>query len=235
MTLYDVRFGVDSIFERTCKALHLGIMIGFAVAGTRFDTSDTAKNSSAFQQFSIIIMVSKIILFIQYAYVLVWVKEHPKIRTPLLIHMAAFFIGALICLGLTFSFNDHTETASYLVWYVIAVIEAITVFASSSYWRTVSFKRTNLNERVGLLTLIILGEGVIVLTKSMSYVSKGENYSSAIIGQIIAVTLIIVWIPPPHLSPKPGTNKNTSTSSTCSTSTKSTQSASAQSASNSGL
>lgn len=52
--------------------------------------------------------------------------------------------------------------------------------------------RTNLNERVGLLTLIILGEGVIVLTKSMVYVTKGQNYSPAVIGQIIASVLVIV-------------------------------------------
>lgn len=66
------------------------------------------------------------------------------------------------------------------------------VFASSSQWRSVSFKRTNLNERVGLLTLIILKEGVIVLCKSMAYVTKGQNYSPSVIGQIIASVLLIV-------------------------------------------
>ena len=146
-------------------------------------------------------MVSKIILFIQYGYVLLWVKQHNKIRTPLLIHMGAFAVGAAICLGLTFTFSADKQTNAYLTWYVIAVVEALVVFASSSQWRTVSFKRTNLNERVGLLTLIILGEGVIVLTKSMSYVTKGENYTAAIIGQIIASTLIIVTLPLPPPPP----------------------------------
>lgn len=192
VTLYDVRFGVDSIFERVCKALHLGIMIAFAVVGTQFNTNDTAKYSDTFQQFSAIMMVSKLILLIQYGYVLLWVRGHTKVVAPLLIHMTAFAIGAIICLGLIFSFNHHTQSLSYVAWYVIAILEAFTVFASSSRWRSVSFKRSNLNERVGLLTLIILGEGVIVLTKSMGYITKGDNYSPAIIGQITASVLIIV-------------------------------------------
>ncbi|KAI4176097.1 MAG: hypothetical protein LQ346_007956 [Caloplaca aetnensis] len=192
VTLYDVRFGVDSIFERVCKALHLGIMIAFAVVGTQFNTNDTATYSVTFQQFSCIMMISKLILLVQYGYILFWVRGHAKVVAPLLIHMAAFATGAIICLGLIFSFNDHTQSSSYLAWYVIAVLEALTVFVSSSWWRSVSFKRSNLNERVGLLTLIILGEGVIVLTKSMSSVTKGANYSPAITGQIIASVLIIV-------------------------------------------
>ncbi|KAI4181642.1 MAG: hypothetical protein L6R41_006506, partial [Letrouitia leprolyta] len=194
VTLYDVRFGVDSIFERVCKALHLGIMIAFAVVGTQFNTNDTAKYSDTFQQFSAIMMVSKLILLIQYGYVLLWVRGHTKVVAPLLIHMTAFAIGAIICLGLIFSFNHHTQSLSYVAWYVIAILEAFTVFASSSRWRSVSFKRSNLNERVGLLTLIILGEGVIVLTKSMGYITKGDNYSPAIIGQITASVLIIYFL-----------------------------------------
>ena len=200
VTLYDVRFGVDSVFERVCKALHLGVMIAFAVVGTQFDTSDTAKNYVNFREFSIIMMVSKIILLVQYGYILFWVRGHSKVVAPLLIHLATFAASAVICLGLIFSFNGHTHTISYLAWYVIAVIEALAVFASSSQWRSVSFKRTNLNERVGLLTLIILGEGVIVLCKSMAYVTKGQNYSPAVIGQIITSVLLIVS----SLLPDPG-------------------------------
>ena len=167
-------------------------MVAFAVIGTQFDTSDTAKYAVTFQQFSCIMMVSKLILLMQYGYILFWVRSHSKIITPLLIHMVAYAVGAIVCLGLIFAFDKEKKTNGYLAWYGIAVAEALAVFISSSQWRSVSFKRTNLNERVGLLTLIILGEGVIVLTKSMNYVTKAENYSPAIAGQIISSTLIIV-------------------------------------------
>lgn len=214
---------MDSIFERVCKALHLGIMIAFAVVGTQFDTSDTAENAVVFQQFSCIMMVSKIILLLQYGYVLFWVRGHSKIVTPLLIHMVAFAVGAIVCLGLVFSFDKEKETTAYLAWYAIAVAEALAVFISSSRWRSVSFKRTHLNERVGLLTLIILGEGVIILTKSMTYVTRAQNYSPAIVGQIISSTLIIVSSSRPLLSESSYRSLTLllSTSSTCFTSTKS--------------
>lgn len=139
-----------------------------------------------------ILFISRLVLLLQYGQILFWVKGHKKITTPVLIHMAAFAVGAIICLGVMFTFSSTASHNAYVVWYVIAVLEALAVFISSSQWRGLSFKRTNLNERCGLLTLIILGEGIIVLTKSINYVTKGGNYSTAVIGQIISAVCIIV-------------------------------------------
>ena len=150
------------------------------------------EKSGTFRQLSMILFTSRLVLLLQYGQILFWVKGHRKIITPVLVHMAAFAIGAIICLGVLFSFSSTAVHNAYVVWYVIAVLEALAVFISSSQWRGLSFKRTNLNERCGLLTLIILGEGIIVLTKSMNYITKGENYSPAIIGQIISAVCIIV-------------------------------------------
>jgi low temperature requirement protein LtrA len=48
---------------------------------------------------------------------------------------------------------------------------------------------------MSLLTLIILGEGIIGLTKSISYIVKNANvFSSAIIGNIVAAILIIYFL-----------------------------------------
>lgn len=170
-------------------------MISYAVVGTKFDPSDIAYNYITFRQLSLILIISRIILIIQYGSVLFWIKGHKKAITPILIQMGTFAIGALISLGLLFTFKSTTTSGRpYIGWYAIALLEALVVFLSSSYshWRVVSFKRTNLNERCGLLTLIILGEGIIVLTKAMNSVVKGENFSPAIIAQIISAVLIIV-------------------------------------------
>jgi low temperature requirement protein LtrA len=59
-------------------------------------------------------------------------------------------------------------------------------------WRSLSFKRTHLAERLGLLTLIILGEGVIVLTKSVNYVVNSDGWTWTSFGQVLAVVLTIV-------------------------------------------
>jgi hypothetical protein len=39
-SLFDVRFIADSFLERVAKALHLGVMVGLAVVGPKFDTAD---------------------------------------------------------------------------------------------------------------------------------------------------------------------------------------------------
>jgi low temperature requirement protein LtrA len=81
--------------------------------------------------------------------------------------------------------------------YVIVIIEAIAVFGISSLWRVVSFKHTHLVERVGLLTLIVMGEGIIGMTKSVTYVAKYAVYTSgATIGVVVAAVSLIylLWV-----------------------------------------
>lgn len=147
------------------------------------------------RQVSIVLLVSRAVLICQYGSIMLWVKGHKQIITPLMIHIAAFAIGAVICLGFFFTFTSTASGQAYIVWYVIIVMEALAVFISSSQWGAVSFAHTNLNERCGLLTLIILGEGIIVLTKSVNYVTKGQKFTSGIIAQIISATFIIVGHP----------------------------------------
>ena len=59
-------------------------------------------------------------------------------------------------------------------------------------WRSLSFKKTHLQERLGLLTLIILGEGVIVLTKSINYAVGEDGWTMTTFGQVFVVVLTIV-------------------------------------------
>ena len=172
-------------------------MVSYAIVGPNFDPSNIAENYSTFRQLSLILVISRIVLIIQYGSVLFWIKGYKKAFTPILIQLAIFAVGAAVCLGLLFSFKSDASNRPHFGWYAVALFEAVVVFLSSSEWRVVSFKRTNLNERCGLLTLIILGEGIIVLTKAMNSVAKGENFSAAIIAQIISAVFIIVIYPPP--------------------------------------
>jgi low temperature requirement protein LtrA len=47
VSLFDVRFVVDSLLERIARACHLGIMVGLAIVGPNFDTLE--ENPSAFR------------------------------------------------------------------------------------------------------------------------------------------------------------------------------------------
>ncbi|KAL8769546.1 MAG: hypothetical protein Q9209_004477 [Squamulea sp. 1 TL-2023] len=194
VVMFDVRFGVDSLFERVAKLIHFAVMVTFAIIGTMFDPSSPHETYATMRQLSLCLLVSRLVLICQYGSLMLWVKGHRKITRPLSIHIAAFGVGAVICFGFFFTFNARSSGKAYVVWYIIIISEALAVFLSSSRWRSISFQHTNLSERCGLLTLIILGEGIIVLTKSMSYVVKGENFSSGIIAQIISAVLIIYFV-----------------------------------------
>lgn len=62
----------------------------------------------------------------------------------------------------------------------------------SSNWRSISFKGTHIMQRMSLLSLIILGEGIIVITKAISKVVKNSyKFDTTLIGEIMASVLII--------------------------------------------
>ena len=59
--------------------------------------------------------------------------------------------------------------------YIILAVEAVAIIFVSSVWKVVSFKHTHLVERAGLLTLIVIGEGILGLTKAVAYVLVGVD------------------------------------------------------------
>ena len=81
------------------------------------------------------------------------------------------------------------------MWYVVAVVEIGINITVSSMWKVVSFKGTHLVQRMSLLTLIILGEGIIVIVKSIATIVKQEGaYTYATVGNILAAVLLIYFL-----------------------------------------
>ena len=95
---------------------------------------------------------------------------------PIILLVITYLVAAMIYLGLYWTFdgpNNHT----YIVWYVVAVLETLIATSVSMVWRNLSFVGTHLVERMSLLTLIIFGEGAIAIAKACQYVveSHGEH------------------------------------------------------------
>ncbi|KAL9111309.1 MAG: hypothetical protein Q9227_004186 [Pyrenula ochraceoflavens] len=195
-SLFDVRFGTESVFSRLCKACSFGIMLGFAIAGPQFKTWKVEENTRSFRSLSLILMASRLILMIQYGVVLVYVRPWwKKTFVPLAVIMVTLFVTAMVFLGLFFAFQPDRGSHAYAGFYVVLGIEAIVTIATSMKWRFIGFKHTHLVERVGLLTLIIMGEGIIGMTKSVSYIMKGSTYlAPSVIGGIICSVLIIYFL-----------------------------------------
>jgi hypothetical protein len=177
-------------------------MTGFAITGAIYDTADVAENLKAFKALALILMVSRLALVAQYGVVLWYVKEYRRTHIPIFATMATLLIAAFIYLGTFWGFKEGDSFPiqtdgqyTYVAYYVVAVFEAFSVIVISCVWRIVSFKHTHLVERIGLLTLIIMGEGIIGMTKSVSKIIQNSSaISSRDIGIIISAVLLIYFI-----------------------------------------
>ncbi|KAK4457588.1 hypothetical protein QBC42DRAFT_301019 [Cladorrhinum samala] len=191
--LFDVRFVTDSIFERCLRAVHFGVSVGFAVVVPQFDLHD--QKAQAFRTFSIILMVSRMALAIQYASVLVHVRKWKSPRVPLGVMVLLHVVTGFIYLGVAFGFTDGNGKL-YLSWYVITAVETSLNIAFSLTWQTLSFDGTHLAHRMSLLTYFLMGEGVLTVLSSVArVVVNGNAWTSPTIGNVAAgvATIYIVY------------------------------------------
>lgn len=210
ITLYEVRFTHDSFFERVFKLTHLGVLVGFAVVGPNFrfqgeinqikeetDIDISARTWEALRTMSLLLMSSRLALALQYTSVLYFARKYRCLVKGLVFVICTLVISATVYLGVYFAYADKegdVKGMSFVAWYVSIALEGLTLFAVSIKWKVLSFKRTHLNERMELLTLIILGEGIIGLMKSCTDIVNAYEFQAATIGQIIASVLVIVSI-----------------------------------------
>lgn len=121
VTLYDIRFSVDSVYERACKAIHFAVMIGFSSVSTKWNPFEDAdpKTTTALKTMTLVLMGSRLVLAFQYGVVLVYAFKAKKALAPLAIHSIAMLLAAIGYLGLFFAFdnqNGQTSVKTYVAW-----------------------------------------------------------------------------------------------------------------------
>lgn len=73
------------------------------------------------------------------------------------------------------------------------MIEGLAVLLIAMIWRIVSFKYSHIVERLQLLTLIIIGEGIIGMIKSVACITKGQaKNNSTELGSVVAAIVLLV-------------------------------------------
>ena len=199
VTLFHLRLGVDSAFERICKGLQFGVMTGFAVVGPAYKVDWTSANDAAFaikafKMLSIILMISRLVLATQYAWALIHLRSYKRAVLPLLIHVVLLLITAGVFLGLCFMINIDNTSRCLVGWYITLGLESGAVLLLAGNWKFLSFRRTNVVERISLLTLIILGEGIIGLCGSVQKTGNDQNWGPDIVGMIICGIVVIYAI-----------------------------------------
>ncbi|KAJ6015393.1 hypothetical protein N7540_009984 [Penicillium herquei] len=198
VTLFDIRFARDSVMERVFKAFQLGAMIGFASAGTRFTTRVRDDNLWAFQLLSLMLAVSRIQLAIQYTITLAFMHQHMKHDAKGVWYTAlVFWTTTILFIALFFVFKRPRGIPSriWIIWFVLFGFEMWAVMGISCIWTAISFKKTHLNVRMSLLTLIIIGEGVIAVTRIVNKTVRPGGWTPWTFFHILGVTtnVYLLW------------------------------------------
>ncbi|KAJ5404168.1 hypothetical protein N7509_004039 [Penicillium cosmopolitanum] len=184
VTLFDIRFARDSVFERICKGFQLGAMVGFASAGSRFTTRVRGENVWAFQSLGLILAGSRSLLAIQYTINTFFVYKHMKPSARGLLYTAAvLWMTTIFYIGMYFAFRWAYDIRAriWTVWFVLFGVEMWT--------------ETHLNVRMGLLTLIIIGEGVIAITRIVNKTVRPGGWTKWSFVHILGVTanVYLLW------------------------------------------
>ncbi|ORX97855.1 hypothetical protein BCR34DRAFT_496585 [Clohesyomyces aquaticus] len=199
ITLHDVRFARDSIYERVCKTVQFIVFVGLALVGSAFKPGSKSGNLKNFRILCYTLVISRGVLAIQYGVVLFYTMKAKanKIYLPLGLMIAIYAAAAAVFGAMTPAFRENTAPKYrhiYLVWYIVMLIEASAVIAISCCWRMLSFKKTHLMERMSLLTLIVIGEGAIGVTKTVSRImgKTGLDVEGCFLIMCIIMVLVLI-------------------------------------------
>ncbi|KAL4957848.1 nineteen complex-related protein 2-domain-containing protein [Aspergillus filifer] len=196
VTMYDIRFARDSVFERICKAMQLGAMVGFASAGTRFTLRVQNENVWAFQSLSLLLGGSRLLLCVQYIVSIMFIRKRlSKAAKGLYVIVGTLLLSSSVHFGMYFAFGeDSAPSYIWTVWFVIFWVEMWMVIATSCITPEIGFQDTHLNVRMGLLTLIIIGEGVISVTRLVNKTVRPGGWTKWSFVHILGVTTNVYFI-----------------------------------------
>ncbi|KAF5522203.1 hypothetical protein CGCA056_v006230 [Colletotrichum aenigma] len=199
ITLHDVRFSIDSGYERMCKIIQFLLFVGFALVGSSFSPGTKEHNNASFQLLCNILFATRLLLVAQYSVALHFVRKKTKSLTwPLSLTITLFIFsgGALYSMTPAFSPESGNGLGIYYVWYIILAIEAAITLGISSVWRNMGFKHTHLTERMGLFTLVIIGEGAIGATKTIGNLmgDTGLRLDACLVVGCIVFILMFCWM-----------------------------------------
>ncbi|KAK2589928.1 hypothetical protein QQS21_012391 [Conoideocrella luteorostrata] len=192
-TSYDVRFVTDSIFERTTRALQLGVLVGFAVVAPKFEPDNQI--AQVMRTMSLILMFSRAILAVEYGSTLWHLRRYKKCLLPLWISIATNVITMLIYLGITFRFSDSKNSKVHITWYILSGAEGVVTLVISYVWPVMGFSKTHLIKRLTLLTVMMLGDGLINIAKEVvTIVKTPDAWDARTIGLITAGVATVYFV-----------------------------------------
>ncbi|KAI9475390.1 MAG: bacterial low temperature requirement A protein-domain-containing protein [Benjaminiella poitrasii] len=174
-SLYTSRFDTDDVVHHIYKLVEMCAVIGMA------GSSEYFLNSSGYVYGYIAL---KAVLAIEYFVVFVIaILAKSKSRMALL-----FYVGAnILSIALWASSLSILEKSTHRILWYLGVLCEVLVNVIVRGDKTLSWAASHLAERLGLLSLIVLGENLIGL---VTLVSEAGNYLIVIIPNFMAVVII---------------------------------------------
>lgn len=115
-TLFDVRFGIDCVWERLHKAIQLGVFTGFVFAGPIFDDSSNSSDGESFSHFALVLVVSRACIAVQYAVVMWQGRMFRQTLVPLGLSTAIHGAAALAYAIILMVFRGRVREAEQIMW-----------------------------------------------------------------------------------------------------------------------
>jgi low temperature requirement protein LtrA len=146
------------------------------------------------------ILLSRAWLTLQYLVTTIMcsVRKHraKRLTIPLTINALLFLCVAGVFGGLFGGFHrlDADLTGVLIGVYVVLTIEFFGTLLISMTWRKLSFRGTHIGERLGLLGLIIIGEGVIGTSKTVVRTMGKNGPTFGASAQIFCIILILLFM-----------------------------------------
>jgi|TARA_R110002003_G_scaffold42_14_gene3170 hypothetical protein len=118
VTLFDVRFSIDCVWNRLHKAIQFGVFTGFVFAGPVFDKYSNSHDAMSYKNFAIVLVVSRTAIAIQYAVVMWQGRMFRQTLVPLGLSMLVHAVAA-IGYGITIAVFPRGEIGleEQIPWY----------------------------------------------------------------------------------------------------------------------
>jgi low temperature requirement protein LtrA len=174
---YTERFDTDDVVHRLAKASAMFAIAAcaYAAPGVRGDRAD---------EFAIAFIAVKLVLLA--LYVRAW-RHVPEVRSATIVYIVSSAIAAALW-ALSLGVSGNARTA---LWIVAGVEELLAPILGWRRFGSAAFVEGHLQERCGLFTLIVLGEGVVGAVDAVDGASwDGRLWLTVAAGAVIVLS---VW------------------------------------------
>lgn len=120
-------------------------------------------------------MFSRACLAAEYGATLWHVRRFKEARLPIYLQIAVHLVSAIIYFAIYFGFKQGRKSDIFIAWYLVSGAEVIVTILLSNCYTVLSLTRTHIIRRLTLLTVIIIGDGIIQVAREVVTIVKNPD------------------------------------------------------------